>query len=155
MEQVNMQEHKETPISGVALSRAMTLNIVAGSIGMLWFWAVGGVFITGLITQLKGGNLALAVVASVPLLANSLQMFSALIVNRLRSRKRYWFTTALIHGLVWFIIPLLILSLHWIGFSGALVGILLVVAVSGILTVPGVAPWWSWMGDLIPEGIRG
>jgi len=100
---------------------------------------------------LMASNIELALLTSVPLLLGSLvQLFSHVLLRRLRSRKKLVSSMALLQGLMY--IPILLVFFH--GEHRVLYLILFACLywIFGMILSPA---WNSWMGDLVNEKERG
>jgi len=142
-----------TPLTDAEVRRGLKTNIIAGCLGNIWANIAGGMPLTMLMNALGASGVMIGLTSTVGQLAMILQVFSALVAERLPARKPYWGTLVIIHRLLWFIPALLPLCVPpgtpWM--AAAVVG---VVAVSSILAQLGTAPWWSWMADLVPPQSR-
>jgi MFS family permease len=132
----------------------MRINILAGSLGMVWVAAAIGIPLTMYMEKLGASGAMIGLTSTVQQLAMLLQVPSALLAERLSTRKRFWGTFALAHRALWFVpafLPLLISSDP----RRMAQLVVVVVAISSVLANIGAAAWWSWMADLIPERLRG
>jgi MFS family permease len=141
------------PLNDSDIQRGLRLNITAGCMGMVWGTIVGGMPLTLFMKSIGASGVMIGLVATVGLVAMSLQVPAALLADRLPSRKMFWGWTVLPHRLLWFlpaVLPFLLgADSRWLAPA-----VVWVVAVSGILGQLGSASWWSWMADLVPEGQR-
>ncbi len=142
-----------TPLTDADVRRGLRVNIIAGCLGNTWGNIAGGMPLTMLMNAIGATGVMIGLTSTVGQLAMVLQVFSALVAERLPSRKPYWATLVLLHRLLWFIPALLPLFVPpgtpWM--AAAVVG---VVAVSAALAQLGSAPWWSWMAELVPAQSR-
>jgi len=132
----------------------MRLNIVAGSFGTVFASILSLTYVTGYALTLGANSLQIGLITTVSLVCHVFQLLSVAIVERLGSRKRFWVPTIMIQRAIW-VVPAALPFLLAGNNRAILVGFFGVVFVSGLLAKACVAPWWSWMGDLIPERIRG
>ncbi len=120
------------------------------------FWSImvgfGQNFIKPFAIALKATNMEIALLESLPNLVSSfVQPFAADFVDNLRLRKKIVFTTVMMQAFIW--LPLLGLPLLLRSRAVPLLIILYTVYVMlGRFTTPA---WISWMGDLVPEKLRG
>ena len=142
-----------TPLTDADIRRGLRTNIIAGCLGNAWANIAGGMPLTMLMNALGASGVMIGLTSTVGQLAMVLQMFSALVAERLPARKPYWATLVLLHRLLWFVPALLPLFVPpgtpWM--VAAVVG---VVALSSVLAQLGSAPWWSWMAELVPPQSR-
>lgn len=133
--------------------RTMRLSILEGSITQLFLnWTTGSVLI-GYMLHLGAGPTELALVASVPLLAQVVSPFVASLAASLGGRKLLTVLLAVIGRGLWVLaalLPLLALPPEWQG--GALVAL---VALSSVFQAGNGTLWSAWMGDVVPEQERG
>lgn len=142
-----------TPLTDIEVRRGLRVNIIAGCLGNVWANIAGGMPLTMLMNALGASGVMIGLTSTVGQLAMLIQVFSALVAERLPSRKPYWATLVLLHRLLWFIPALLPLFVPpgtpWM--VAAVVG---VIAISAVLAQLGTASWWSWMAELVPSQSR-
>ena len=155
--------HSETEISSPLAGRVVTarelrfgmrMNIIAGALGMFWFAAALGIPLTMFMEAMGASGFLIGLTVTVQQLAMVLQIPSALLAERMAVRKPFWGTVTVFQRALWFIPAVLpvFFARDPVRMAYVTVG---VVAVSGVLTNVTAATWWSWMADLIPEGLRG
>lgn len=136
------------------IGRGLRLNIIAGSMGSMWGVVVGGMPLTMFMNWIGANGVMIGLASTVQQATTALQIPSALLAERIASRKIFWGCLALLHRLLWFVpavLPLLFAS-------GSPVLARLVVAtmaVSGLCAQVAAPAWWSWMADLVPVERRG
>jgi hypothetical protein len=142
------------PISGEELEASMRKNIAAGALGTVWLVAVYGLPLPLFMEAIKASGFQLGLMGAVRQAAMFAQLPSAFVVERLRRRKSYWATVAIIHRALW-LVPAL-LPVVWPG-GGAYWVVILIIAlgVSDMLGNASTAPWQSWMADLLPADRAG
>lgn len=142
-----------TPLTDAEIKRGLRVNIIAGSAGAIWMNIAGGMPMTMLMNAIGASGVMIGLTSTVGQLAMVLQVFSALVAERLPSRKTYWCVVVLLHRLLWFVPGLLPLFVPadtpWM--TTAIISVLVV---SSILAQLGTAPWWSWMAELVPAQSR-
>jgi len=141
-------------ITGARLHRAMNLNIVAGSFGTVFISILSLTYITGYALALGASSLQIGLITSVSMVSHIFQLVSVAVVERLGSRKKFWVPAIMVQRAVW-VVPAVMPFMLAGNDRAVLVAFFAVVFVSGLLAKACIAPWWSWMGDLIPEGVRG
>lgn len=142
-----------TALTDAEVKRGLRVNIIAGCFGNLWLQIAGGMPLTMLMNAIGASGVMIGLTSTVGQLAMVLQVFSALVAERVPSRKAYWATVVLLHRLLWFVPGLLPLFVPadtpWMATA-----VVAVLAVSAILAQLGTAPWWSWMAELVPTQSR-
>ncbi len=120
------------------------------------FWSVmfgfGENFIEPFAVALKATNVEMAALGSVPQFLGSLiQPFTVDLMDRLRNRKRVVLIGVVLQALVWlplFFLPVLMRS--------RAVPLLILFFTLYFMLARFTAPAWvSWMGDIVPENLRG
>ena len=121
-----------------------------------FFWAVmagfGENFVQPFAIFLRATNLQIAALASVPQLVSALLLpHIGGLTDRLRMRKRIVLTAVVLQAWMW--LPILVLP----ALMGARAVPLLVLlyTIYLILARFSAPAWISWMGDLVPESVRG
>lgn len=129
------------------------MNIVSGCMGMMWGTIVGGMPLTMFMKSIGASGVMIGLTATVGQVAMALQVLSALLAERLPSRKIFFGWALIPHRMLWFIPALLpmVMAPHSPWLAPAVIWI---VAISGMLGQLGSASWWSWMADLVPESRR-
>ena len=140
-------------LSPVAIRRGMVVNMAAGALGQSWFALALGMPLIMFMERVGAAGVVIGLMAMVQSLAMVMQIPSALVAERVASRKKFWFWLLLPHRLLWF--APVFLALHFgrdprVGWF-----LLAVVTISSMLASAGTASWYSWMMDLIPERVRG
>ncbi len=141
---------KLTPLR---LRRALALNIAVGVSGMFWVAAVMGMPLTMLMEALGASGLLIGAIITVNQLAMVVQVPTALFVEKLARRKLYWGALMILSRSLWFV-PALLLWLPAVSTCVRILAILVVACASALLAHASVAPWFSWMTDLVPERQR-
>jgi MFS family permease len=132
----------------------MRINVIAGSLGMMWVAVAMGTPLTMFLERLGASGVLIGLTATVQQLAMLLQVPSSLFTERLAARKPFWAVVIILQRLLWFAPAVLALCARQAGRAAGpiMVGI---VALSAVLTHVVTAAWWSWITDLIPERLRG
>lgn len=145
-----MAETESTKLSPLQIKRALNRNIVAGCFGMLFATCTSLQFATQFALELGASKFQIGLLTTLPLLGYPLQLVSAYLVERIGRRKKFWFVDSFIYRLLWF--PLLAIP-FLIGqeFQSTRVFLfLLLIFLSNALATMSVAPWFSWLADLVP-----
>ena len=144
-----------TFIDPAVLRRAKRRNIVAGSMGALWFSLCMTDFLRLFARNLGATDMQIGLLTTVASVAGIAQIASAYYVETLGRRKIFWavmeFTRRAILGLV----VLLPFVFGADAYPTAVMLLLFIVGISSTLGNAGASPWLSWIADLIPQKERG
>jgi MFS family permease len=140
-------------LTSAAIRRGMAVNMAAGALGQAWFTLALGMPLIMLLERVGAAGVVIGLMTTVQSLAMLLQIPSALVAERVASRKKFWLWLHLCHRLLWYL-PLFLL--WYFGRDPRIAWHLLaVVSISSMLASAGTASWYSWMMDLVPERVRG
>ncbi|MFW5986351.1 MAG: MFS transporter, partial [Halanaerobiales bacterium] len=149
---------KGSELDGVdeSLRNDIKLSIMEGSFGTIMGTLIGGAFLTGFALILGANNFIIGILASIPLLANLVQIVGSYIIARMGNSKKVCIIYVFLHRLLW----ISILILPFFVFRGGLsdIRIWIFVVLLGIASICASitsVSWMSWMSDLIPREIRG
>lgn len=133
---------------------SMGVNIVAGSFGSAWFAMTLGMPFTMFMQAIGASGVIIGLVTTVRLLVMTVQIPAAIASESLGARKPFFSHFALVHRSLWFVAAGLACwcSPHKWWLPAVLVAL---VGASDLLANASVAPWLSWMADLIPLPIAG
>ncbi len=142
------------PLTDRRIRQGLRTNIVAGAFGMGWLAMALGIPLTMLFEALGAGGVMIGMTVTVQQLSMVAQVPAAFLSERLASRKLYWASLAVVHRVVWFLPALLplLLSEHRRATAWSVLGVVLI---SSVLAQASAASWFSWMADLVPEGVGG
>ena len=136
------------------LRRAMRLNITAGMVGMFWGAVAFGVPLPLFMEAIGASGQQLGAIGALRQLAMVAQIPAAFIVERMAARKPLWAGVVFTHRALWAVPALLPLvlpgKLAWYP-----VITIAALAVGDFLANLGMAPWMSWMADLLPGARSG
>ncbi len=138
------------------LKKALNLSIVEGSFSTVMTTVIGGVFLTGFALLMGANDLIIGLLASLPLLANLVQIVGSYIVARVGSSKKVCISYLLLHRLIWvliIILPLLFIKAELTDLR--LWFFIILLGLASIFASICSVSWTSWMADLVPVGIRG
>jgi MFS family permease len=141
-------------ISENELERSMRMNVIAGSLGMVWIVAAYSLPLPLFMQAIHASGFQLGLMAANRQAAMLAQIPSAFIVERLHRRKPYWARIAIVHRSLW-LVPALLPLLWPSGRAHWVVVVIIAVGVSDALGNASTAPWLSWMADLLPAGRAG
>ncbi|MEI8242051.1 MAG: MFS transporter [bacterium] len=142
----------ESPLTDRQVRRGLHINILAGSIGMVWIVALNMPY-TMLLEALGANGVLQGLSSTIIQLTLAIQIPGALFLESLRHRKVAWGVIAIVHRLLWFI-PAYIAWLHPAPPIGAHV-VVIVASLSMALGNFSASAWHSWMADLVPDTTRG
>ena len=153
-EEAAHEQHAER-LTGMALERAMVLNMAAGTLGAMCFMLLSGIYLTSFANDLGLTDFQLGLMSAVPMLVFPARLYASLIVERLGHRKKFFIWSFAAARAVWVVVivlPFAIAPDHaWLR-TGLF---LLLLLVSNGLTAMAAPVWFSYMGDLVPEHRRG
>ncbi len=108
--------------------------------------------LTGLALHLGAGPLVVSVLAALPFAAQLVHLPSAWITASLGRRRVALWAVAASREIYW---PLAALPFLPLSSRARLALLVAVAAISAVLSVVGNNAWTAWMGDLVPERLRG
>lgn len=134
--------------------KASTLD---GMFATFFSGVTGGVLLTNFLLELGANPTEIAMLASIPMLANLMQPLGAYISEQTSSRHLYCLWVYGISRSLWLGLAIAILLLGWTHSApAALITLTLGVTIlSYFLGALGSAPWLGWMGALVPHQLRG
>jgi HEAT repeat protein len=136
----------------------MNLNILVGTMGMAWYavcapQAILNVFFKNHLGASAG---ALGLLVALTQLTVPFHLLAIFLYSRLRTRKAFWAAAHVAHRLLGYVLAGVALYAAHGGDKSLGISIVTAASVgSFILATVSAAGWWSWMADLVPEGIRG
>jgi MFS family permease len=133
------------------IKKSLRLSVIEGSL-----WAVMAGFaefyIQAFAIFLKATNFQLGLIASLPVFLGTLsQLFTTKLVRYFSSKKRFVWTFAFFHGIMW--IPILF-SLY-VQMADPVWLLILLTCIYWILGTLPVPAWSSWMAELVESANRG
>ncbi|MFP4017449.1 MAG: MFS transporter [Halanaerobiales bacterium] len=139
-----------------ALKKDMKISTLEGAFATLMGTLIGGAFLTGFAISLGADSFIIGILAALPLLANTVQIFGSYLIDRMGDTRRVCIRYVILHRIFWLLIiisPFLLLRVQLTDIRIWVFVILLAVA-SLCASIASVS-WTSWMADLIPQKIRG
>jgi MFS family permease len=133
--------------------RCVRLSITEGALSTAMGTLLSGVFLTGFALSLGASALHIGVLAALPPLASTAQLFGARCLDAGVNRKTFCILSIAASRLVWTGI-LLIAILNTGSSSWALMALIGVVGVSSVLGSMGGVASLSWIRDLVPTAKR-
>ncbi len=137
--------------------RALNLNIILGSSGILWITVIapGAIMNVFFKNQLGASSGSLGLLVASTQLASVLNLLSILVFGRLTRVKPFWIIVTSAHRLLGFVPAVVAL---WIARGGDRItgaqAVLAAIAASWLFANLGVSGWWRWMSELVPEDTR-
>ncbi len=138
------------------LRRDVKTSVLEASLSTVMGTFIGGAFLIGFALTLGAGDFEIGLLASLPLLANLIQIAGSFIVAKVGSRKKVCLTYLFLHRLMWAFVaalPLVVFSDRLDDVRVWIFLVLLMVA-SICASITGIA-WTSWVADLVPKDFRG
>ncbi len=137
----------------------MATVTVAWLFGSVWSVAISGTPLTLFARGLNATNFEFGLLAAMPFLASFLSLPASLLSERTGQRKHIFLWSLFPNRLLWIAIPIVPLAiLHYRGAAGgrmAMVSFLVLLFAMHTGQAIGAPAWTSWMGDLVPDRIRG
>lgn len=136
---------------------SLKASTIDGMFATFFSSVTGGVFLTNFLLELGASPTQIAMVASIPMLANLVQPIGAYFSERTTSRHLYCLWIYGISRSLWFGLAFCIFLLGWIDLTSSFLIYLTlgIVILSYFLGAFGSAPWFSWIGALVPPKLRG
>ncbi|MFW6281776.1 MAG: MFS transporter [bacterium] len=131
-------------------------SILEGSFGTIMGTLVGGAFLNGFALALGANNFIIGILASLPLLANLIQVIGSYIINKFGDSKKLCIIFLFVHRLFWvfiILLPLVLFNTSLLDFR-IWIFILLLGTASIFASLTNIT-WLTWMADLIPPNLRG
>ena len=113
-----------------------------------------GVPLQMFLEALGASSVQMGALGTVMVLSAVAQIPGAFICERLNTRKPFWGITALIHRLLWFVVPALPFLLPHSP-QAIIWTVLAVAGLSQFLANASAASWFSWMADFVPNRTKG
>lgn len=139
-----------------AIRNDVRLSVLEGSLSTVMGTFIGGAFLIGYALTLGADDFEIGLLASLPLLANLIQIIGSIIIAKAGSRKKVCVLFLFFHRLMWTFIAVLPLFVFRDRLSDARVWIFMILLTGASIcaSITGIA-WTSWIADLIPKGVRG
>lgn len=139
-----------------SIQKDVRLSILEGSLSTVMGTFIGGAFLIGYALTLGADDFEIGLLASLPLLANLIQIVGSLIIAKAGSRKKVCVLFLFLHRLMWTFIAVLPLFVFRDRLSEVRVWIFMILLTGASIcaSITGIA-WTSWIADLVPKGVRG
>jgi MFS family permease len=132
-----------------------TLNLLVWSVcfGIIFFNITTGFPLAGFARELGLGDLLYSVMLAMPVLGGTVQIVASFVLEKKRKRKEIFLLSGLVNRLPWLLVAVLPFLVESKNLLFPLLVILLTVGAVGGAFVN--VSFLSWVGDLVPLGIRG
>jgi MFS family permease len=146
---------KTENFSSQEMKRSLFLITAAVIFGKIFFVTITGAPFTGFLRALGANDLIYSIIAATPYLGGVFQIFISYYLEKTGKRKLIFLVSAYIHRLIWIPIVLVPLIIPQSSKNIALILITISIAIYSIAnSIVGIS-YSSWMGDIIPEKIKG
>lgn len=136
------------------LVKALKLFNIGGIIGAIPFNLWGGVFITGFALYLGANNIDIGLLGSIPILAGIIQPLASYWAEKSRMRRKL-FTNICYALCLLFWIPPILIPFFYENSGYSLFLFFSSFTLANIFIAMTNPPYISWLGDIVPEEIRG
>lgn len=136
------------------LLKSLNFVILGGSFGIIFFNITMGAPIAGFAKSIGFGDFLYGLMLALPVLGGVAQVFASYFLERGNKRKRFFLLGGFFHRFPWILIAVLPVLLPR-GSYLLLIFLVLLMTISSISNSWINVSFWSWMGDLVPESIRG
>lgn len=140
--------------SSISLRRSLNFVILGITFGIVFFNITTGSPIAGLAKAIGFGDLMYGIMLALPVLGGVAQIFASFILEKSKKRKLIFLISGFFHRLPWILIAILPLFFKK-GSYTLLFLLVILMTISSISNSFTNVSFWSWIGDLIPENIRG
>jgi len=147
------QAASATRMTQLEIHRGLNKVAIAWVFGSIWVEIAYGAPIVGLFNTLGAPTFLIGLLGVMPALATLVQPLGSYAVERATRRKKTFLALGSIHRLLW--IPLAVVPLVMDAPEQAIAICLLILGVSYLLGSFAGPFWVTWVGDLVPERIRG
>ncbi|ABP67702.1 major facilitator superfamily MFS_1 [Caldicellulosiruptor saccharolyticus DSM 8903] len=137
-----------------SLQRSLNFVILGITFGIVFFNVTTGSPVAGFAKAIGFGDLMYGIMLALPVLGGVAQVFASFVLEKSKKRKSIFLISGFLHRLPWVFIAILPLFLG----KGSYTLLFLLIAFMTISSISNSftnVSFWSWMGDLIPEHIRG
>jgi len=137
-------------------NRALNFSTIDGAFSAIMGSLAGGIFLIGFALKILNATPGqIGVLASLPMLANLIQILGSIIIEKTGKKKKLCFMCVLASRLMWLAIIMLPLAIFSQVSDWRIWVLVAVITLSSLFaSLSGVA-WLAWMSDLVPENIRG
>ena len=138
-------------LTGQQIQRALKRNIIAGMFGITFWWTISPNVTQLFALRLGAGDFEIAVLSAIVLLTFPAQILSSYLAEKYNSRKPLWLITAFIARSLW--IPVIIMPAVFRDYSAhfKIIYLMIFYFIYNFVINLTVAPWFSWISDLVPK----
>ncbi len=131
--------------------RSLRLNVIAGIFGIVFWWTVSPNVIQLFALQLGAENFHIAVISAIIFITLPAQLLSSFLVEKYRTRKSLWMWSSVIARSMWIPIILMPFFLNGMSLNSRLWYLIIFLFMYYAVINSTVAPWFSWMTDIVPK----
>ncbi len=141
------------------LKRSLDLNIIAASLGTVFFTVfgipVGSPLFTGFMRSLGAGDFIYSIVMALPVLGAASQVVGSYFLETTGKRRFVFLASGFAHRLLWIPVALIPLFVNPNRHEAIIWSITILITLSSIANSLCTVAFNSWMGDLVPKEIIG
>ncbi len=137
------------------MKRSLFLITAAVIFGKFFYVTITGAPFTGFLRALGASDLIYSLIAATPFLGGIFQIFASYVLEKTGKRKLIFLISAYIHRLIWIPIVLIPLFLSQQSKGTALTLITILLTIYSVANSIIVISYSSWMGDIVPENVKG
>lgn len=137
------------------MKKSLFLITAAVIFGKIFYVTVTGAPFTGFLRALGANDLLYSIIAATPFLGGIFQIFASYVLEKTGKRKLIFLISAYIHRLIWIPIVLIPLVVSQENKGMALFLITVFITLYSMANSVVVISYSSWMGDIVPENIKG
>jgi len=137
------------------IMRGLWLSVLAGAFGGAFYQLTIGVIFVGFALALGASNRQIGFLTSTMALGSIAQLFGSYLIQRTGRRRLLFVTSFLISRSLWVLIILVPLVIPEELARWRIPMVFTILLASNVLHALGANAWMGWMGDLIPQDIRG
>jgi len=137
-------------------NKALAYSTIDGALSAVMGSLAGGMFLMGYaIKILKADPAQIGMLAALPMLANLVQIFGSIIIEKTGKKKALCFLSVFMSRILWVLIILLPFAIFAPLADMRIWVLVAVIGASSVFGSIGGVSWLAWMSDLVPDNIRG
>lgn len=137
------------------MKKSLSLITAAVIFGKIYFVTTSGAPFTGFLRALGASDLLYSIISATPYLGGVFQIFASYALEKTGKRKMIFLISGYVHRLIWIPIVLIPLLVPQENKDMALTLITIFIVIYSVAnSVVGIS-YSSWMGDIVPEKIKG
>ncbi len=137
------------------MKKSLFLITAAVIFGKIFFVITLGAPFTGFLRALGANDLLYSIIAATPYLGGVFQIFASYALEKSGKRKLIFLISGYVHRLIWIPIVLIPLLIPQENKNIALILITMLIAIYSIANSIVNISYNSWMGDIVPENVKG